>query len=311
MSTVKVQVLLSSYNGDSYITEQVQSILRQSYPEVSILIRDDGSTDSTIELVEELMRIYPGRITLIPGSNVGVVASFFELLRSADPEADYYCFCDQDDVWLEHKVEEAVKRLESSVHAEVPAMLSTSTYLTDENLNRKGIWPKPPARGPSFLNALFENIAIGATITMNTSARNLFIQCSPVNSKQVMMHDWWVYLMVSAFGTVIYDHTPSMLYRQHGHNVVGGSNSLLGKLKSKWASFKRHTGNGLLRKQAQEFYRIYGPRLQGERKEQLEEFIGPRNSFLSRVHYVRKCRSYRQSRVETLLFKLFILTGFI
>lgn len=307
----KVQVLLSTYNGEQYISEQIQSILNQTYPFISILIRDDGSTDQTVVVLEQLMKIHPDKIKLIKGSNVGVVSSFFELLRAADAEVDYYCFCDQDDVWLDHKVEHAIARLNSSIYTEVPAMVFTSTYLADDELNRKGAWPKPPAQEPSFFNALYENIAIGATITMNRSTRNLFINSKSVDSQKVLMHDWWFYLLVSAFGTVIYDNTPSMLYRQHNNNVVGGSNSIVGKLKSKWASFKRHTGKDLLHKQASEFHRIYGSRLTGELKEQLELFLASRTKFIDRLHYARKSKLYRQSKAESLLFKFFILIGFI
>lgn len=307
----KVQVLLSAYNGEQYISEQIQSILNQTHAAVSILIRDDGSTDKTMELLEQWVTTHPDKIKLIKGTNVGVVSSFFELLRAADVEADYYCFCDQDDVWLDHKVEHAIARLDSSIYTEVPAMVFTSTYLTDDELNRKGAWPKPPAQEPSFFNALYENIAIGATITMNRSARNLFINSQSVDSQKVLMHDWWFYLLVSAFGTVIYDNKPSMLYRQHNNNVVGGSNSLVGKLKSKWASFKRHTGKDLLHKQASEFDRIYGSRLTGEQKEQLDLFLATRTRFMDRLRYARKSKLYRQSKAESLLFKFFILIGFI
>ncbi|QOT09881.1 glycosyltransferase family 2 protein [Paenibacillus sp. JNUCC32] len=307
----KVQVLLSAYNGEQYISEQIQSILNQTHAAVSILIRDDGSTDKTMELLDQWVTTHPDKIKLIKGTNVGVVSSFFELLRAADAEADYYCFCDQDDVWLDHKVEHAIARLNSSIHTEVPAMVFTSTYLTDDELNRKGAWPKPPAQEPSFFNALYENIAIGATITMNRSARNLFINSQSVDSQKVLMHDWWFYLLVSAFGTVIYDNKPSMLYRQHNNNVVGGNNSLVGKLKSKWASFKRHTGKDLLHKQASEFDRIYGSRLIGEQKEQLDLFLATRTRFMDRLHYARKSKLYRQSKAESLLFKFFILIGFI
>lgn len=307
----KVQVLLSAYNGEQYISEQIQSILHQTHAAVSILIRDDGSTDKTMELLDQWVTTHPDKIKLIKGTNVGVVSSFFELLRAADAEADYYCFCDQDDVWLDHKVEHAIARLDSSIYTEVPAMVFTSTYLTDDKLNRKGAWPKPPAQEPSFFNALYENIAIGATITMNRSARNLFINSQSVDSQKVLMHDWWFYLLVSAFGTVIYDNKPSMLYRQHNNNVVGGSNSIVGKLKSKWASFKRHTGKDLLHKQASEFHRIYGSRLTGEQKEQLDLFLATRTRFMDRLHYARKSKLYRQSKAESLLFKFFILIGFI
>lgn len=114
----KVQVLLSAYNGEQYISEQIQSILNQTHAAVSILIRDDGSTDKTMELLDQWVTTHPDKIKLIKGTNVGVVSSFFELLRAADAEADYYSFCDQDDVWLDHKVEHAIARLDSSIYTE-------------------------------------------------------------------------------------------------------------------------------------------------------------------------------------------------
>lgn len=307
----KVQVLLSAYNGEHYIAEQINSIIHQSYPHISILIRDDGSSDRTMEVIQALVKTYPERIKVIQGRNVGVVASFLELMRDSDPHADYYCFCDQDDVWLEHKVQSALDRMEASIHNGSPAMVFTSVYLTDSELNRKSKWPKPPERGPSYFNALYENIAIGATITLNKSARDLFIHSKNPDSSCVLMHDWWFYLLVSAFGTVIYDHHPSMLYRQHDHNVVGGSDTLLGKLKGKWGSFRRHFGKALLQRQAQEFYRIYGSRLSDDQREQLELFIAPRRRMRDRINYIRHSKLHRQSSLENLLFKLFILIGFV
>lgn len=307
----KVQVLLSAYNGELYIVEQIRSILEQSWPGVSILIRDDGSSDGTVDIVKRIVNENPERIQLIEGDNLGVVGSFFELLEQADHEADFYCFCDQDDVWLPHKIESAVHRLESSTNPEKPAMVFTSTKLADSDLNSMGVWPQAPCRKPSFYNALYENVAIGATITFNKAAYELFANHKKPDSSRILMHDWWFYLLVSATGEVIYDHEPSMMYRQHGHNVVGGSNTPVGKLKGKIRSFQRHFGNKLLQKQAEEFNDIYGHILNREMKEQLDLFLSPRSRLTDRVHYLTRSRLYRQSRTENLLFKFLILFGYI
>lgn len=306
-----VQVLLSTYNGERYITEQIESIMKQSYPDVSVLVRDDGSSDGTVEQIQRMEQLYPGRIELIQGSNLGLVGSFFELLVMSDPHAEYYCFCDQDDVWLDHKVKSAVTKLDIPVHTGEPSMVFTSTQLTDGELNSKGIWPKPPRREPSFYNALYENVAIGATITMNQSARNLFIKGKSVDSNKILMHDWWLYLLISAFGKVIYDPVPSMLYRQHGNNVVGGSNSPVEKIKNKFNSFKRHIGKDLLQTQALEFRRLYGEQLEDEKREQLDLFVAPRPRVMDRFRYMSRSKLHRQSRSESMLFKFLILIGFI
>lgn len=307
----KVQVLLSAYNGEHYIEEQIRSILEQSWSEVTVLIRDDGSRDGTVHIVKRMIGEHPERIGLIEGDNLGVVGSFFELLKQAAPDADFYCFCDQDDVWLPHKVESAVNRLKSSTNSEKPAMVFTSTQLTDGDLNPMGVWPQPPRREPSFYNALYENVAIGATITINKPSYELFASHKKPNSTRILMHDWWFYLLVSAFGQVIYEHEPSMLYRQHGHNVVGGSNTRVGKLKGKIRSFQRHFGKKLLHKQAEEFNRIYGKFLNRDLKEQLELFLSPRTRLIARIRYLTRTRLYRQSRTENLLFQFLILIGYI
>lgn len=306
----QVQVLLSTYNGEQYISEQLESILHQSYSNISILIRDDGSSDYTVGLIKEYADIHPDRIQVISGTNIGVVPSFFELLKHADPNADYYCFCDQDDVWLERKVERAVNILNAQSEHH-PAMVFTPTELADHDLNPLGSWPKAPVKPPSFYNALVQNIAVGATITINKETRNRFITGSEVNSSSIIMHDWWIYILVSAFGCVMYDQQPSMLYRQHGNNVVGGSNSLFDKMKKKYRSYIKHKGKHLLVIQAKEFYRIYGPLLGDEERHQLELFITPRTKLRQRMNFLQRSRLYRQSMLEQLLFRLLILVGYI
>lgn len=306
----QVQVLLSSYNGKHYISEQLQSIFNQSYPHISVLVRDDGSTDQTLVLLKEYAKVHPDRIKVIAGSNVGVVSSFFELVQQSDPHADYYCFCDQDDVWLEHKVERAVTMLDSQAD-HVPGMVFTSTDLADKDLNSLGTWPKPPLREPSFYNALVQNIAVGATIMLNKAARNKFMEGNQIDPNKIIMHDWWFYLLVSGFGNVMYDKNPSMLYRQHENNVVGGSNSLFNKLKQKYRSYIKHKGEHLLVKQASEFYRVYGHLMEDSKREQLELFIAPRERLREKIDFLQRSKLYRQSIVEQLLFRFLILVGYI
>ncbi|WP_339294980.1 glycosyltransferase family 2 protein [Paenibacillus sp. FSL W7-1279] len=306
----QVQVLLSSYNGEHYIYAQLQSILKQSYPHISVLVRDDGSSDQTLALLKEYAKVHPDRIKVIAGSNVGVVSSFFELVQQSDPHADYYCFCDQDDVWLEHKIERAVSMLRSQ-EAHIPAIVFTSTELTDKDLNTLGTWPKPPSKEPSFYNALVQNIAVGATITINRAARNKFVKGCEVDHSKIIMHDWWFYLLVSGFGNVIYDKRPSILYRQHEKNVVGGSNSLFNKLKQKYRSYLKHKGKHLLIMQAREFHRVYGHLMDEKKREQLELFIAPRERLREKIYFLKKSKLYRQSIIEQSLFRFLILLGYI
>lgn len=306
----RIQVLLSSYNGERYITEQLNSLSLQTEANWTIRLRDDGSSDRTWQIIEAWQAKFPDRVFSEKAPNVGVIPSFFELIRQADEESDYFCFCDQDDVWMPEKMERAIDRL-TKVEKGVPAMIFTSTQLTDTDLNPLGIWPEKPLKASSFYNALVQNIAVGATVTFNRSALQLICSHMP-DTDRVLMHDWWFYLCISAFGEVLHDPEPSILYRQHGNNAVGGETSKLGKLKKKWASFRKHRGSHKLVEQAREFHRLYASELQDKDKlQQLEWFIAPRDRFNQRLAYLRRCKLYRQSRIENLLFRVLILIKYI
>ncbi|MBD8500982.1 glycosyltransferase family 2 protein [Paenibacillus arenosi] len=302
-----VQVLLSTYNGERYIRQQLDSIIEQTYPNIVILIRDDGSTDSTIPVIESYMESYPGKIRLILGGNKGVVRSFMELLQASDSVYDYYCFCDQDDIWLPDKVQRSVSKIGVK---DQPTMFFTSTQMVDHRLNKLNIWPTPPLRQPSFNNALIQNIAVGATITINKKARELLIQ-KQVDDSALLMHDWWAYLCLSALGEVLYDAEPSILYRQHENNVVGGNVSRWEIVGKKWASFRKHKGKRLLVRQAQEFSKHYSHLLDAHKQEQLQWFLASRPSLLQRYQYLKKCKLYRQSSLEQRLFQILIMIGYI
>jgi len=304
----KVQVLLSTYNGSKYLSEQIESVLKQSYHKVKLLVRDDGSTDRTGDILKYYHEHYPSKVQVIWGNNIGIVNSFLELLNHADQECDFFCFCDQDDVWLPDKIERALDKLSGFDH--IPAMVCASTHVTDESLQPLNIWPKPPAREPAFYNAMIQNIAVGATVTLNKKARELIVG-KPICSENIQMHDWWAYLCVSAFGKVIFDSQPSILYRQHGNNSVGGETTFFKMLIRKWNSFKRNKGKFLLRKQAAEFNRIYGEFLEEDKRTQLLLFLKERETFWDRIAYLQKCKVYRNSPFEHFLFKLLILIGYI
>lgn len=303
-----VQVLLSTYNGSKYIAEQIDSILSQSYHNIKLLVRDDGSTDGTGEIIQIYLSRYPSKIQYFSGSNIGIVNSYLELLNRADRTCDYFCFCDQDDVWHNDKVARALNILHA--HEHTPAMVCTSTNVTDEHLRPLNIWPKPPAREPSFFNAIVQNIAVGATVTFNKKALEL-MSGKTVRSEYIQMHDWWVYLCVSAFGKVFFDPKPSILYRQHGNNSVGGDTTFFNMLRRKRSSYKRHKGKYLLRKQAAEFWRIYGNCLDEDKKTQLLFFLKERETIKERITYLLKSKVYRNSTFEQLLFKWLIMIGHI
>lgn len=313
-SSPKMQVLLSTYNGALYIAEQLDSILQQEI-ELKILIRDDGSKDNTLNILQQYREKYPKNIHVIEGSNVGVIASFWQLMKVADPQVDYFCFCDQDDVWMPDKANRALEQLKmiENTNESIPAMIFTATQLTDSELNPTAIWPSMPEKAPSFYNGLIQNIAVGATTAFNQQALVLLLDThSPVDQSLILMHDWWMYITISCFGTIHFDPEPSIYYRQHDGNVVGGESTKLQKIKKKWNSFRKHKDKKLLVQQAKEFKRVYGDQItDAKMKQQLEAFIAPRLTLMQRIQYLRQCQLYRQSRTEQWLFRFLILVGYI
>lgn len=302
----KALVLISTYNGEQYIDQQIKSVIEQTHNHVDILIRDDGSTDQTSVKLSQWTK-QTDRITLIKSNNVGVVSSFMHLIQEASDDYDYYCFCDQDDVWLPNKVNNAVTML---AEYQIPAMVCTATQMVDTELNMLNIWPYEPSKPISFNNAVIENIAVGATITFNKGAMKL-LKDKNIDPSKLIMHDWWVYLVVSAFGVVLFDPNPSIFYRQHTSNLVGGNRSLVHKwikrLKILYVSSRFKS----LKEQALEFYKHYKYQLSNDHREQLELFVSDRNSLQLRVNFVKKSKLYRQSWFEQRLFQFLILTGYI
>ena len=144
----KVQILMSTYNGEEFVREQLDSILAQSYPDVDILIRDDGSQDDTFVILKEYEERH-SNIRAYQGENIGVNKSFFELLRKSNQEAAYIGFCDQDDYWLPEKIEKAAEQLE---RLDGPALYCSAKTLVDENLEPLNS-QQNPHRIPGFGNA--------------------------------------------------------------------------------------------------------------------------------------------------------------
>ncbi len=219
---MKIVVLMSTYNGEKYIKEQLDSIIHQSVAnQLTVYIRDDGSKDETIHIIDTYMGDGSGvNIVWEQGNNLGVIASFFELIKNA-PEADYYAFADQDDVWMADKIESAVKMLqaeEQKCGAEIPLLYCGDTNLVDGDLNLIARENKNPR--PSFGNALVENICTGCTAVINRALLEKIRENIP-NQENIIMHDWWLYLIAEGYGKTIFDSEPHMNYRQHGHNEWG------------------------------------------------------------------------------------------
>lgn len=310
MSSCKVQILLSTYNGAEYIDEQIESILSQEVVDFQLLIRDDGSSDQTISKLRQYVTEYPGQVNLSEGVNLGAKDSYFELIQMCSVDFDFYAFCDQDDVWNGKKLMHAITVLKDRPQ-DIPVMYCSSTAMVDSDLKFIQNWPETPRRPLSLYNALVENIAVGCTIVMNRKAMDFVKASLPINKANVIMHDWWLYLCISAFGEVIFDSDTFILYRQHNNNVIGGpSSNYINKWTRRLKRFIRGKNSFILSKQAAEFLSVFHNKLDIVRRKHIKEFlVSKRKSLIKRYIYTVRTPFYRQDFTDNIVLKILYIFG--
>lgn len=210
-----VTVLLSTYNGEKYLRHQIDSILNQIGVKVIILARDDGSTDNTLNILEE----YAGKnenFSYYIGNNIGPSKSFFELMKSAEKN-DFYAFCDQDDIWDNDKLKISIKFL-NKLPCNIPNLYYSNLRIVDENLKFYRLSHQNEMYNKNKFSALTENLCTGCTAVFNYSAMDLIRNNFP---SECTMHDTWIYMVCMIMGNVVYDKEPHISYRQHSSNVIG------------------------------------------------------------------------------------------
>lgn len=232
-------VLMSTYNGEKYLKEQLESIENQTYKDIDVYIRDDGSTDNTIEIIKEFEEKY-GNIHLILGENVGPCKSFFNLIFCVPDNYDYYAFADQDDFWLQDKLERAIKKMNIKDNIEIPCLFFTDTILVDKNLNRINQIRKIKKENVCEENAIIENLATGCTVVINQKLKCLLKRIKAEDLRIGTMHDDFAYKLCSLSGKVIFDEESRIYYRQHENNVIGSANSITVLLKKRYKSIKKN-----------------------------------------------------------------------
>ncbi|NNU81989.1 glycosyltransferase family 2 protein [Halovulum dunhuangense] len=276
MNNPRVLVLLSTWNGEKFLEEQLDSIFSQDFGgTISILARDDGSSDATVEI----LRSYgPERIRVVVGENLGPARSFLTLLEWAkDIEAEYYALSDQDDVWKPQKIARAIECLQRSGSG----FYCSALDLVDEELRPLSRYRH--AGDQSLASTLIGNYATGCTCVMDRE----FLEHLrfPVRSSQILMHDWWLSLTASANGSVRYDNESHILYRQHGANHVGLRSSVAGVLERGLKALRRSRSSSCL-SQAQEFKAAYGADLPADASRMLAEFLNASRTLPGRLWFV-------------------------
>ena len=217
-------------NGEAYLQAQLDSFKTQTHANWSLWVSDDGSSDQTHAILARFKSSLPaGRVNIVKGPQQGFAANFLSLLAKVAQPADFYAYSDQDDIWLPQKLQLAVQNLRA-LPVSKPALYCTRTELIDSNGKHLGFskhWPRQPA----FQNALTQNIGGGNTMVFNWPAQQLLTEAG--SQLEIIAHDWWTYLVVSACGgEVVFDATPTLQYRQHANNAIGANHELTAPLRS-------------------------------------------------------------------------------
>ncbi|MBR0048483.1 MAG: glycosyltransferase family 2 protein [Prevotella sp.] len=222
-SPTPIAILLATYNGKQYLCEQIESLLRQTSKDWTLYIHDDGSTDGTSELLHDYALRYQNIVVLDYESQHGAKDNFLSLLQRVD--AEYYMFCDQDDVWIPEKVALSINeiKLQEKAYANTPLIVYTDLHVADAQLNitHPSFW-KEICLHPEFVTSFDEiaasTAATGCAMILNSLAKAVTIIPAP----KATMHDAWITACVlSKGGRICPLHRQTVYYRQHGDNCVG------------------------------------------------------------------------------------------
>lgn len=287
-----VEILMATYNGERYLSEQIESILNQSYKDWKLLVRDDGSKDRTLDILKLYKAKYPKKITLMEDKKGGLRAkeNFLELLRQS--KSDYIMFCDQDDVWLPNKIEVTLEKMKKVENG--PTLIHTDLKVVDKELNliSDSMWRyqklSPERKEYNFL--IVQNNITGCTMMINRELAKLSIGEFPNG----LMHDWIIGIVASLKGTIDYVEERTILYRQHGNNDVGAQEYYANFLK------KIKKVNELKKKIYLTNYQLKDILINiviedSILKNKLEEYIGlPQKNFFYRKKWIIKNKFLKQ-----------------
>lgn len=219
-----VSVLVATYQGAPFIAAQLESLLHQTYSNLQILVRDDGSKDTTREIVEKMAKRFPEKLSLLQETgNLGIQGNFSRLMEVA-PSTPYIAFCDQDDWWKADKIAVSVQemqRLETIWGQQTPLLVHTDLEVVDRDLGKisPSFWDycHISPQKDAFPRLLNQNVVTGCTMLIN---RPLLEKAWPI-PQEAWMHDWWIALVACCFGKISSLPAARILYRQHGNNDTG------------------------------------------------------------------------------------------
>ena len=280
-----VVVLLSSYNGEKYLKEQIDSILNQEGVYVHLIVRDDGSKDSTLDILEGYKK--RGKLKYYNGDNKRTAQSFMDLIYTA-PEAEFYALSDQDDYWLPDKLRIGVEKIKKE-DCQTPILYYGMPRIVDEKLNLIRPQSDTSEIMTTFESCLVNSKATGCTMVFNKSLCDILKSAKP---DYVLMHDAWAHKVCLALdGKVLFDSDVHILYRQHGNNVVGIPKNLLDKIRLYYGEFKKD--NQMRSRCVRSLVESYGERMLPDKRQKAEMVAYYRDDF------VKTLRLFCNGKIKT------------
>jgi glycosyltransferase involved in cell wall biosynthesis len=223
-----VAILLATRKGAAFLDDQLRSLAAQTHPSIDIWASDDGSTDGTVAILSDWHgRWNKGSFSISEGPRSGFAENFRTLISTEAADADFFAYCDQDDLWEAGKLATALAWMRTQ-DGSLPLLFCSRTLTISESGTVIGMSPLF-SRPPSFRNALVQSLAGGNTMVLNRAARDLVAKAS--RRARFVSHDWWAYQLVTGAGGIVrYSPEPLVRYRQHAENLVGANNSWRARL---------------------------------------------------------------------------------
>jgi glycosyltransferase involved in cell wall biosynthesis len=308
----KIHILLSTYNGEKYIEQQINSIIRQTYKNWKLIIRDDGSTDKTPDLIEKYCNLYPEKVIVFGKNNInlGSLSSFSSLFTNTN--AQYIMFCDQDDVWLPRKIEktyEKMTQLENKYGQNTPVLIHTDLTVVNESLeilsNSFQDYQNLTINSDYKIHKLLlNNVITGSTMMINNSLQKI-VKSIP---SEAIMHDWWIGLVAASLGRISYIQETTILYRQHNTNVIGAKKRgilYFVNRANNIEKIKADIQQTLI--QARKFRETYKENLSDSQIQMIDNYLQlPQKPFLFKKYLVIKNGYYQLGKLKNLGFLTFI-----
>ena len=298
----KVVVLMSVYNPNIlFLEQQVQSIVNQKHG-TDLIIRVDGVPNQKLRRYLDRIVIECKNVQVIFGDNIGVQASFLKLLKTAQGDYDLYAFSDQDDIFTLDKISRAVELIDVS---NIPQLYCSRLVYVDQNNTKLGTSKDFYKTKFDFKNILAENYIGGNCMVLNASLCNLVLLSYGATP---IMHDWWILLLASAFGKIVYDSKPCVLYRQHEMNLIGGTSSIAEYYINKIKNYSFKQPKNTIYSQSKQLSQYYMPMLDAEKQQVLNLFLESKASFLNRLKYIfSKDKIKRSMCIDDLILNILIL----